>query len=792
MSIELDDISTKEIADLPKELSDSGADNPSRQHSILVVDDNPTNLAVVSNYLKGSGYRILIARNGPSAIQKAQYVQPDLILLDVMMPGIDGFETCHQLKANEKTREIPVIFMTALTEARDKVKGFAVGAVDYVTKPLQHEEVLARVAIHLNIRDMARNLKQQNHHLKAVMAELKEANDTLFKRNLQLETSAALGKQLTSILDLDDLLTKVVELIQSRFNYSFVGIWLFDNKGQVSILQARAGAKSMETLPDSGLKIPVDREDSVIAWVYQQGEQYLVEDVNASALNYELSLVPNAKAELALPLRVKSEVLGVLDIICYKSGFLHEDDQLVLQTLADQIAIAIRNAQLYKAEMRRREFAESLEQVGRTLTSDLNLQNVPQRVLDELSSVVPYERGSVFLRWGDELQSIAKRGYPAGLTTSDLHVLIDSEGVFQRMMSTAQPILVDDVTQDPGWQQMEGLPINHSWLGMPLIAKGSVIGMLSLTRRDVGAFVEDEVATVQAFAGQAAIAIDNAGLFDEITQFNEQLEQQVTQRTEELHKAYQILERLDKTKTDFINVTSHELRTPLSVVKGYSQILKIMPLVEDNPEITKLLNGIIQGVDRLHQIVDTMLDVVRIDTQVLQIRREPTSLLVILEKARLMLEQSLKERRLTLTLTGLQTLPLIEANPDLLVKVFYNLLVNAIKYTPDGGRITITGRTIEVEDEPPAVEILVSDTGIGIAPEHHEQIFEKFYQTGEVAFHSSGKTKFKGGGPGLGLAIVRGIIEAHRGKVWVESEGYDEDTTPGSHFHVRLPVKFPL
>ena len=129
---------------------------------------------------------------------------------------------------------------------------------------------------------------------------------------------------------------------------------------------------------------------------------------------------------------------------------------------------------------------------------------------------------------------------------------------------------------------------------------------------------------------------------------------------------------------------------------------------------------------------------------------------------------------------------------DALRKVFYHLIVNAIKYTPDGGSIQVAGRVLPTgEYNVPGknIEVEVSDTGIGIAPNMQELIFTKFYQTGRVAVHSSGKTKFKGGGPGLGLAIARGIIELHSGKIWVVSEGYDEQHCPGSHFHVVLPIQ---
>lgn len=137
-------------------------------------------------------------------------------------------------------------------------------------------------------------------------------------------------------------------------------------------------------------------------------------------------------------------------------------------------------------------------------------------------------------------------------------------------------------------------------------------------------------------------------------------------------------------------------------------------------------------------------------------------------------------------------LPAIEVDPDAFRKVFYHLIVNAIKFTPDGGQITISGyprRGHWNEISKDGIEIVVSDTGIGIEPEYHELIFAKFYQTGELALHSSGKTKFKGAGPGLGLAIVRGIVEAHRGKVWVKSPDHNEESCPGTQFHVFLPLR---
>jgi PAS domain S-box-containing protein len=140
------------------------------EHTVLIIDDEPANLRVMSDYLSSFGLEALVARDGETGIEKAQYAQPDLILLDVLMPGIDGFETCRRLKANEVLRDIPVLFMTALTETQDKVKGFDVGGVDYITKPFQVEEVLARVKTHLVLHTMQKQLEAQNAQLQQEMA----------------------------------------------------------------------------------------------------------------------------------------------------------------------------------------------------------------------------------------------------------------------------------------------------------------------------------------------------------------------------------------------------------------------------------------------------------------------------------------------------------------------------------------------------------------------------------------------------------------------------------------------
>lgn len=165
------------------------------ENTILVVDDTPTNLQVLFDLLSEQGYRVAIAKNGEIALQRLQMSQPNLILLDVMMPGMDGFETCERLKANSTTCDIPVIFMTALSDLVDKVKGLNLGAVDYITKPIQHEEVLARIRVHLQLRNTTRIMEQRTDELNQALENLKQAQLHL----VQAEKMSALGQLVAGI-----------------------------------------------------------------------------------------------------------------------------------------------------------------------------------------------------------------------------------------------------------------------------------------------------------------------------------------------------------------------------------------------------------------------------------------------------------------------------------------------------------------------------------------------------------------------------------------------------------------
>jgi signal transduction histidine kinase len=646
---------------------------------------------------------------------------------------------------------------------------------------------LLSVMVHLNHQKMIRRLEGFRLRDARRKAELETVLTSTEEAQRSLATSMAIGQRVVSILDLDILLDQVASLIQERFRCYQVSIFLIDEQDKGYVI-ARAGAgKIGHLLTQQNLRLKIDK-GSIIGWVSVHHRPVCVGDVLQDKRYIRSEMLPETRSELALPLEVGQELLGVLDMESQKPEAFSEESIPFLQLVADQVAIAINNALLYQHEKSRRNLAETLYNVGRALSSTLNPSEVLSLILERLAEMVPFDRAAVLMRQGEDLEFAAAQGFPTDI--AGMNILAGESDAFQEISRTQHPLSIPDVTQRADWQQADGLPPARAWLGIPLIRSDEVIGMLSLTRHAPSAYTADEVGLASTFAGQAAIALHNARLYDQISRFNQDLESLVRQRTEALQQAYDQLERMDRAKSDFINVTSHELRTPLTLLRGYGQMLAEDSLVKQNGKFLAMVNGILSGFTRLHEIVDSMLDVAKIDSQTLDLHTTPISMVTLLRFVCEGQKIALEERRLTLV-EDFQEMPPIEADLDALLKVFYQLIANAIKYTPDGGRIILSGRPLipgEMSLPEGGVEIVISDTGIGIDPKARELIFTKFYQTGEVSLHSTGKTKFKGGGPGLGLSIAKGIVEAHGGLIWVESPGYDEISCPGSQFHVVLPL----
>ena len=264
-----------------------------------------------------------------------------------------------------------------------------------------------------------------------------------------------------------------------------------------------------------------------------------------------------------------------------------------------------------------------------------------------------------------------------------------------------------------------------------------------------------------------------------------EMETRLAHFARETEKAQKQMERVNKSKSAFISVAAHELKTPITLIEGYASMMEDLLRAGKGVSLESLLAGMATGIERLRLIVDDMIDLSMIDNSLLMLNFQPMQVAQMLEALHLEVEETLNKRKLTMQVKSFDgSRQWIYVDPARMMQAIRNVITNAIKFTPDGGNIIIDGRTLQG-----FIELIIQDTGIGISQEDQTVIFEKFDQLGRVDLHSSGKTKFKGGGPGLGLPIARGILEAHGGSIWVESPGYDEKTLPGSIFHILIPIQ---
>lgn len=271
------------------------------------------------------------------------------------------------------------------------------------------------------------------------------------------------------------------------------------------------------------------------------------------------------------------------------------------------------------------------------------------------------------------------------------------------------------------------------------------------------------------------------------TRYTGEVAARLESRIRELEAVNLALSRLDAMKDSFIQLTAHELRTPFTLVYGYHRLLIDNPELRDqmrrDPNLQTTFEGMNHAVERMRTIITEILTVSRIMTNKIDLSIGPTDLGMVVLRAIRPYVPALHDRRITIYFEKKEWPEKMQADWDLLELVINNLVSNAIKYTPDGGRVTLRARA-----DTERVVFSIKDTGIGIAKEVQKGVFERFASSSDPALHSTSKTAFRGGGIGLGLAISKGIIEEHGGKIWMESPGYDPERLPGSEFFVVLPL----
>lgn len=443
-----------------------------------------------------------------------------------------------------------------------------------------------------------------------------------------------------------------------------------------------------------------------------------------------------------------------------------------------------------------RPITAQLHNFAEAISGVVELDELIQMTLRQLQSIFGLSRGTLILVEPSKTAS-ENEGYMTlrphdiglGVIPPGENEVIMSGVLLKRLLVERRPLLQSEL-ETVGLSDSEKTFFNKMDLTIyaPVVAQGNFIGVLAVGEKgDRTPYKPEEIDLLLTVANQVGTVLRNARLVYDLRR----REKEAADANIALNQAKQQLEHLDGVKTDFITIASHELRTPLAQIRGYTDIISALndQGMLDPEQLKNMTDNLRKATDRMEELIRNMLDVSQLDVNAMDLRFAPVSLSNVVKMAIEPLTEAIRDRKLSFSARGLRDLPQVDADMKRMVQAFQNVIVNAVKFTPDGGRIEVEGSLRKTENGNEEILVAIMDTGIGIDPKNNELIFEKFVRTQDPSLHSTGKTKFMGAGPGLGLTIARGVIDGHGGRIWVESSGYDAQGYPGSTFFIALPVK---
>ncbi len=704
--------------------------------TILIVDDEPVERETMRVLLSGRGYNLVVAPNGAEALEKAGALSPDLILLDVMMPGMDGFQVCQRLRADPFLAEVPIIMVTALDDQSTRLRGLEVGADDFLTKPYDHLELRARVQTIIRLN--------RYHRLLVERTQRQQAEEEIRRRDLEMALLNHVITTAASTLDARKILQVSCEVLAHFFDLpQATALLLNEEQTHLSVVAeyrsppVRLAGPGQAAYPSAlGRVIPV--AGTPAAEDLLRGKiPLVVPDVRADS---RLSLVQALTGErgvvsvLALPVLIRDRFSGAIELDAVERREFSEQDLALAQSVATAVGQAMETGFLYQKLQR---YADSLEETVAHRTLELETErDRTQSILEALGEAV---------------------------------VVTDVEGVIRYMNPAAVALTGFSVEEAVGqtwrlWQSDAQPPETFAQM-QATVRAGQMWRGEAVNRRKDGALYDAAMTVAPLF--EPHVSGQPAGFVS--------VQRNIT--------PLRLAERL---KDQFVSNVSHELRTPLSVITFISGNLDMLYERLDEAKRRKMIRDIREHTQTLNDLISRILEVSRIDGRRIPMEREQVDLAQLVREE---VDQQMplaRSKSQTLNVMGVEAL-MVRGNDGQLRQVMRNLVNNAIKYTPEGGQITCECSELAgvVSDESAwpgsaglaagrwaAVRVL--DTGIGISPQDLAHVFERFYRVlaqGNIP------------GTGLGLSIARELAELHDGHISATST-----LGQGSVFAVYLPL----
>jgi len=849
----------------------------STKSSILIVDDELVIREVLERILSAGGYDLAFASSGAEALAKAAELTPDLILLDVMMPVMDGFEACRRLRADPLLAEVPVIMVTALDDRDSRLRGIEAGADDFIAKPFDKMELQVRVRAITKLDRYRRLLSERAKFERAIelspngimivdargticlanpamlrlvgaerekdvvgkkvrvfvapeqsgyfssfldgvatdvspaahvetsfvrldsesfpvqvdagrfewdggpavqivvrdITERKRAEQALRQRNRELALLNRANQAFSSTLDMDRVLVAVLQEVRHLLDVVACSVWLIE-PGTGELVCRHANGPQSEIV--RGWRLPPG--EGLVGWVARSGKSLIVPDAWADQRHFKevdqrtgLAL----RSILSAPLRVKENVIGVLQVVDAEVARFTLTDLTLVESLAASAATAIENARLFeqgqreieerkRAEetlRRRNEDLVALNAVATTIGQSFDLKQILNAALDKVLEVIEADAGWVQLldekggvlslsKGGDSPSLVAYRGQLQEMAETPrtckwaksmmAEVAQSGQAVVITQSSDALQSRVEAGREDPC----------HVIVGVPIKAGEKVLGLVGLCSFTPRQPSSQEVQLLTAIGHQIGVALENARLTKDAAEV-------------------EILREVDRLRSELVANVSHEFRTPLGLIKIFCTTLLREDVEFDRETQREFLSHLDEEAEKLERIVDNLLDLAQMEDGRLRMDKRPTDVGQLARKVMGAMEIQLTQHRFVYDFPAESLVAAVDAKR--VEEVLRNLLSNAIKYSPEGGTITVQGRGDRRQ-----LLIWVRDQGMGIPSRDLERVFERFYRVENEITQSVR-------GAGLGLAVCRGIIGAHGGRIWAEST-----LGVGSTFYFSLPV----
>jgi signal transduction histidine kinase/HAMP domain-containing protein len=608
-------------------------------------------------------------------------------------------------------------------------------------------------ALAQSFNSMSAQLRETLQGLEQRVIDLEVVEDALRQYTERLRALREVDQAILEARSSDEIARVALRHIRNLVPCQRTSVTLFDHEANEAVVLV-ADVKG-ETTVGTGERLPLDELDGIED--LRQGNLCIVDDYlthpQPSPVMQKLHGKEGLCSFVSVPLVSGDLLIGALNLGATSPGAISADHVEIAREVADQLAIAIQDAQLLEMQRKRSAELESLRQASLHLTSSLELQPVLEAITQHALQLVSADNVHIFLYDGYRL-SFGTAMWAGGLQ-GEPYAVPRPHGLTYAVARGGEQIVIPDVGVHPLFQERRW---GGAVAGLPLRVGDQVCGVMNVAFEKPHVFTENEQNVLELLADQAATAIHNA-----------HLHQQVRLHADELAQALARQEELERLQSEFIQNVSHELRSPLSLIRGYAELLDSGSLGDLQPEHQAPVAIIARRAEMLSDLVEDITLILEAGARPLD--KGPVEPDEIARTAVEDFRVAAAQADLALEAKIADSLPPVSGSLTYLRRVLDNLLSNAIKFTPPGGTITV-----QVWQEDEQVALQVSDTGIGIPPDQLERVFERFYQV-------DGSARRRYGGVGLGLALVKEIVERHGGQITVESQ-IDE----GTAFTVTLPI----